>query len=145
MAILHFLEKAYPTTGYCLVPKNLHECANSHEIAELSLQLTHDLDIPHDFRKCHHENMEFFLLSSSKLSLLETRLQKIEKLLHVNKKVHKGPFAGGGFSPSIADICLIPQLRNIEHYGVSLKTTYPALYQLENQCKMHAWFQLTYS
>jgi len=51
-----------------------------------------------------------------------------------------GPFALGTDSPTLADICIIPQLHNAKHlFGVDC-SVYATLIKIERACKDHPWF-----
>jgi glutathione S-transferase len=51
-----------------------------------------------------------------------------------------GPYLLGNFSPSIVDICLIPQLYNARKYGVDVDKDFPQFAAIEQRCASHPWF-----
>ena len=51
-----------------------------------------------------------------------------------------GPYCLGNFSPTIVDICLVPQLYNARKYGVDVEADFPVLAAIDKLCSEHPWF-----
>eukprot|EP00814_Leptocylindrus_danicus_P009677 CAMPEP_0116013970 /NCGR_PEP_ID=MMETSP0321-20121206/6021_1 /TAXON_ID=163516 /ORGANISM="Leptocylindrus danicus var. danicus, Strain B650" /LENGTH=750 /DNA_ID=CAMNT_0003483577 /DNA_START=200 /DNA_END=2452 /DNA_ORIENTATION=+ len=74
--------------------------------------------------------------------VIENGLEALESLI---EKVHRsktslGPFACGGFDPTIADFFIVPQLYNARKYGVDFTKKFPCLINVEKACSRHPWF-----
>jgi maleylpyruvate isomerase len=50
-------------------------------------------------------------------------------------------YLGGTSAPSIADICLVPQMYNANRFGVDL-TQFPTLMSIKANCDAHSCFQV---
>ena len=55
----------------------------------------------------------------------------------------EGPFAAGTVSPSIADVCLIPQLYNANRFGIDI-STFPSLSKVQDVCATPPPFKLAH-
>jgi fumarylacetoacetase len=55
----------------------------------------------------------------------------------------EGPFAAGTVSPSIADVCLIPQLYNANRFGIDI-STFPSLSKVQDVCATLPPFKLAH-
>ena len=51
-----------------------------------------------------------------------------------------GPYSVGSSSPTIVDICLVPQLYNARLYGVDVESDFPELAEIDKLCSVHPWF-----
>lgn len=69
-------------------------------------------------------------------------LTALEKLAapHYNTSAN-AIYLGGTCSPSIADICLIPQMYNANRFGVDL-SQFPTLMNIKANCDAHSFFQV---
>lgn len=69
------------------------------------------------------------------LEALESRVKNVHQ-----SNTTSGPFACGGFDPTIADFYIIPQLFNARKHNVELTKKFPCLVNIENACLQHPWF-----
>lgn len=69
-------------------------------------------------------------------------LTSLEKLAapHYNPSTN-AIYMGGTCAPSIADICLVPQMYNANRFGVDL-TQFPTLMKIKANCDVHSFFQV---
>lgn len=136
LAIIQFLEDAFPERAP-LIPKHPVQRAKVMEMAELINAGTQPL-----------QNV-FFLKQMQEISggavqgpdvakmVIERGLGAVEKLVVVDR----GPYASGSFSPTLADVCIVPQVYNARRFGVDIDTACPRLVQIDKLCADHAWFQ----
>ena len=71
-----------------------------------------------------------------------TRGLKALESLVVNQLAsrHHKSFCLGGFSPTIVDVCLVPQLYNAHLFGVDLPNVCPTLQGIGVGLASHPWF-----
>lgn len=139
IAIIEFLEETYPKPA--LLPANSYERAivrsytqiiasDIHPLNNLRVlnYLTHDLNIDAERKDAWYKHW-----ISAGLSTLEKMIEK-----------HKlsGDFCVG-FVPSMADVCLIPQLFNARRFNCDI-TAYPNLLRIEANCKKISAFEYAY-
>lgn len=72
--------------------------------------------------------------------VIQTGLTAIEALVAQYAPVGSDLYAAGTLAPSIADICLIPQVYNAKRMGVDM-TPFPALSAIAEKCEAMAAFQ----
>jgi fumarylacetoacetase len=51
-----------------------------------------------------------------------------------------GPYCLGSFSPTIVDLCLVPQMYNARRWDVDVEQEFPLLVAIEKKCSDHPWF-----
>lgn len=129
LAIIEFLEEQYPT--HPLLPDNLLLRASIRSFAQHIACEIHPLN---NLRVLNYLNQHFNITEDQKTTWyhhwLRVGFTALEKLLSAND--HQGPFCFGE-SPTLADICLIPQVYNAERFKFPL-TDYPLIQAVNSAC-----------
>jgi glutathione S-transferase len=68
-------------------------------------------------------------------------LTKLEGLVRSAAATGTGAFAAGTSYPTIADVCLVPQIYNAGRFGIDVNTNFPALAKVNALCATHPAFQ----
>lgn len=141
LAIIDFLDEVIP--GARLLPADPVDRAVAREAAELINAGTQPLQNMPLLRQIEK-------MSEGKIVGVEFGARAIQKGLsameHIAMSRHNetanniGPFAIGGFAPTIADICIVPQLYNARLMGVDVQAVCPTLLKIERACATHPWF-----
>lgn len=148
LAIIDFLEEAFPHMGASLLPTDALDRAFCREIAEI---VNSGIQPHQNLSTIEAVNGYTQLKDGSGDELgkelarkhIEVGLGAINKLLHTQrteKDRRVGPYGTGTFSPTIADACIVPQLYNARRFGISLEEMYPVLVEVEESCLAHPWF-----
>lgn len=145
MAIICFLEDTHKEK-YKVFPSNPLTKALALEIAALinsGIQPLQNLTTMRSINtatviKDDHDHEETDGRGFAKASILKG-LQIIEKKVRKAQQLGKGDYAAGTFSPTIADICLIPQLYNANRFGIDLND-FPSLKAIDQLCASHPAF-----
>jgi glutathione S-transferase len=128
LPIIDFLEASFPNQGAKLLPTEPLALAKVREISSV-------LNSPiHPFGGSD----EYF----ERLSM-EKRLVLVESLVrpyHAKSNQSTGPFAIGSFGPTLADICIVPQLQDARMLGIDLDKMCPTLVNVEEACDKIPWF-----
>lgn len=146
LAIIDFLEEAFPKVGSSLLPGGTVERALVREVSEIvnsGIQPFQNLSLM-DIIADVGGNDDGAMIAKI---YIENGLKAIEKIVRGRKYQRgeaSGPFAIGGFSPTIADACLVPQLYNARRFGADLEPMCPSLLEVEAACLDHQWFKLTH-
>ena len=141
LAIIEFLETAFPNRGGQLLPLDPVARAKAKEVAEIVNSGIQPLQ-NQSLRDSMESDVEGSGMKFS-TDVVEKGLASLEVLLAPYHSVDtsSGPFALGTYGPNLADICLIPQIRNARHiFGVDCGS-YPTLLKIEEACKNHSWFR----
>ena len=151
LAIIEFLESAFPNQGGQLLPLDPVARAKVKEVAELvasGIQPLQNLSVRNFVENICEvgSGMQFARTS------IENGLRSLEVLLApyhdvspvgrytVSGNSAGGPFALGTHGPTLADICLVPQLYNARRVFEVDCSRYPTLLKIENACNCHPWF-----
>ena len=130
LPIIEFLESSFPNQGGRLLPIEPLALAKVKEVAAMLNSPVHPYGGP----------TEYFDKTS-----MEKRLLLVEKALDsyhsVNKGENTGPFAIGTFGPTLADVCIVPQLQDARMLGIDLATVCPTLVNIEKACNENSWFK----
>lgn len=136
IAIIEYLNEAYPSPP--LLPEDLYEKALARSFALAIACDIHPLNnlrvlnfITNDLEQSEEKKMEWYH------HWLNMGLASLEKLLTRTYKDTKYSF---GNSPTIADICLVPQMYNARRFSCDL-TPYPLLKNIDSNCQHHPAFQ----
>ena len=138
LAIARFLDDAFPNTKQ-LWPKDPLLSALATEIVEIvnsGTQPLQNVSYLSVLESTSNGTLSGFELGQSAnrkgLGALEKRICGLKRI---------GPFCLGTFSPTIADICIVPQLHNARHrYQLDVDTLFPTLSEVESHCAKHPWF-----
>ena len=128
LPIIEFLESSFPDQGARLLPADPLALAKVKEVASI-------LNSPiHPFGGSN----EYFEKSSmeKRLSLINSELG----LYHSKCNGSTGQFAIGSFGPTLADVCMVPQLQDARMLGIDLEKVCPMLLDIERACNDHQWF-----
>lgn len=148
LAIIEFLEFAFPNQGGKLLPLDPVIRAKVKEVVEvinLKKQPLQNYAVV-DIIDVETGEVEKKTLSTKSVEnglciTLESMLAPYHSSSGDNAtSSSSSPFALGTDSPTLADICIIPQLHNAIHlFGVDC-SVYPTLLKIERACKDHPWF-----
>jgi glutathione S-transferase len=128
LPIIEFLESSYPNQGARLLPIDPLALAKVKEVSAIMNSPIHPFG----------GSDEYFEKSS-----MEKRLSLVEALIkpyHSKDKKGTGPFAIGSFGPTLADICIVPQLQDARMLGIDLEKVCPTLLNIEEVCNENPWF-----
>ncbi len=138
LAIIEYLEEAYPDTPRLLPPGAL-ACARVRALAQAIVCDIHPIG---NLRVLQYLQRELGASEEQKLAWsrhwIEIGFEAIEAMLTANGRA--GVFCGGD-TPSMADCCLIPQVYNARRFGLSL-ARYPTIDAIDAVCrKLEAFAQ----
>ena len=148
MAIVAFLEEAYPHQGASLLPLCPVARAQARELAEMvnaGTQPLQNLSVVKHVDTITPEGGKAFghKFIAAGLEALEARASahlQARAAAVTTSGVLPGAFLGGfSSSPTVADACLVPQLFNARRFSVDL-APYPHLCAVEEACSKHPWF-----
>lgn len=129
LAIIEYLDEKYPTPP--LLPQNIEDKARARAFALMIIADTHPLC---NLRVGNFLVNEFHLSDEQKMQWIQhwitTGLTALEQLLTINKCA--GNFCFGD-QPTLADICLIPQLFSAKRFECDL-AAFPTLTSIEKNC-----------
>ncbi|KAL9189962.1 hypothetical protein ACHAXT_009637 [Thalassiosira profunda] len=141
LAIIEFLESAFPDQGGQLLPHDPVARAKAKEVAEIvnaGIQPLQNFAVVDAI-----ENIRAGKGNEFRRQAMEKGLSSLETLLtacHAQTGERSaGMFAIGSHGPTLADVCLVPQLYNARMFGVDCGL-YPTLSKIEDACKDHPWF-----
>ena len=147
LAIIEFLEFAFPNQGGRLLPLDPVMRAKVKEVVEvidLKKQPLQNYAVV-DIIDVETGEVEKKTLSTKSIEngiciTLESMLAPYHSSSSDNVTSSGGPFALGTNEPTLADICMIPQLHNAIHlHGVD-DSAYPTLLKIVSECSYHPWF-----
>lgn len=135
LAIIEYLDEVHPTPAF--LPENAYEKALVRGIA---LAIAADIHPLNNLRVLKYLTDELAITEEQKsqwyhhwihkgLNALEQRLVALQR---------SGDFCFG-HQPTLADICLIPQLYNAKRFACDL-SPYPTLVRIDNHCRNHPAF-----
>lgn len=135
IAIIEYLNEVYP--DHPLLPTDSFLKAL---VRSFALTIAADIHPLNNLRVLKFLSNEFKISDTDKSTWyqhwIHQGLTALEALL--NKHAYTKDFCFGN-SPTLADICLIPQLYNAKRFQCDL-TAYPTLTRVENNCLMHPDF-----
>lgn len=147
MAIIEFLEDAFPDTGSSLLPPDVGDRALAREMAEVVNSGTQPLQNLSVMKRIDEESGGSMSGKSFARDSIAIGLAVLEKLVstHRSKLVEAaGPYALGTFAPTIADAYIIPQLYNGRRFEVDLPSVCPTLLKVEAIGLEHPWIQVSH-
>ena len=137
MAIIEYLEEAYPATPR-LLPRAALACARVRELAQM---VACDIHPVGNLRVLQYLQRELGASDEQKLAWsrhwIEVGFDAIEAVLASGK--HAGEFCEGD-TPTLADCCLIPQVYNARRFEVPL-ARYPTIVSIDAACARLEAFQ----
>lgn len=137
MAILDFLEEAFPSPS--LLPgsalqrrraREFAECINSGIQPYQNLSLIRQVKVAVLAGESDGRAVDSKELAAATIA---KGLRALEALVATMPR--SGPFAVGTFEPSMADLCLVPQLYSARRYGLDLEATCPTLAAVGRHCE----------
>lgn len=135
LAICEYLEEQYPQTP--LLPG---DALNKALIRQLALLVACDIHPLNNLRVLNYLQGTFSVTDEQKLQWYHHWLKEgfdgYEQLL--NSQGSRGQFSVGD-TPTLADVCLIPQLFNARRFEFDL-SSYPAITAVEQACLAHPAF-----
>mmetsp|Transcript_16747 Transcript_16747/g.31724 ORF Transcript_16747/g.31724 Transcript_16747/m.31724 type:complete len:256 (+) Transcript_16747:26-793(+) len=151
LAIIEFLEEAFPSTEKTLMPQDTVERAHAREIAEIvnsGIQPLQNSSVT-DLIDTLGENCVEWKQGDGQYFAkyyIEKGLRAIESLVmkYRQEKEELGPFMIGTSNPTLADAFVIPQLYNARRFFVDLDNICPTLLKIESECMDHIWFMATH-
>jgi len=157
LAIIEFLEAAYPNQGVPLLPSEPVARAKAKEVAEIVLSRTLPfqsmtrvdcMDTIDEDDADDQENLVFAIknvkvglakLESTLLPFHTLSEEAREKPAAETDSTIGGPYAIGTHGPTLADICLVTQLFDARRLGIDI-SEYPTLKKVNEVCADHIWF-----
>lgn len=138
MAIMHYLEDAHPE-GESIFPADALAKARANQLAEIinsGIQPLQNLGVLRSVTRANivGTDEEVDGRGFAKAAILKG-LSAIEDLITANCAASSfaAPFAAGTTQPTIADICLVPQIYNAGRFGVDM-SAYPSINRVVAQC-----------
>jgi fumarylacetoacetase len=146
LAIISFLEDNHKDK-YLVYPKDVMIKARALEMAEIinsGIQPIQNLGLMRSIKTALIPNDEGAEAETADgrgvaKNAIVKGLAVVEDKVRQAQAAGKGPYAAGTFSPTIADICLVPQLFNANRFGVDL-SAFPALTAVDGLCANHPAF-----
>lgn len=130
MAIIEYLDEVHPSPA--LLPRDAYEKAWVRSVALSLVADTHPLN---NLRVLNYLTQEFHISDDQKRKWYQHWVKK--ELSALEKKLVSDNLTGDfclGDHPTLADICLIPQLYNAVRFNCDL-TGYPTLIRIDTNCK----------
>jgi len=150
LAIIAFLEDAFPGRGGSLLPRDLAARAAAREVAEMCNAGTQPLQNLSVVRKVDaiakaSGASEGGQGAAFAHDAIVSGLVAVEARVVAARAGGLGGGNGGGFclggpAPTLADACVVPQLFNARRFKVDLATVCPTLLAVEEACAGHPWF-----
>ena len=128
IAIMEYLEEICPEPS--IFPESKWERAKCREI---SLAIACDIHPLNNLRVLNYLNSEFGVNQNEKMVWYYHWLSRGFHTLEALLSPHAHPFCCGDY-PTMADICLIPQLYNARRFGFDV-SPYPILLHIEQECQ----------
>lgn len=130
LAIIEYLELAYPGTKK-LLPENVVDLIY---VKELAYDIAMDIHPLNNLRVLNYLTADLHATDAEKNSWYQNWVHKgfsgLEEFLRQNGKY--GRFCLGS-APTLADICLVPQVFNARRFKCNLEN-YPIICSIENNC-----------
>ena len=150
LAVMEFLEAAYPNQGVSLLPSGPVARAKAMEVAEIVLSRTLPFQSVASVDDCLDKENLLFAIKNVKVGLekLEDILSpfhtlsegaKGKPIAETDSTIIGGPYAIGTHGPTLADICLVTQLFDSRRLGINIGE-YPTLKKVNDVCTDHPWF-----
>ena len=144
IAIIEFLEEAFPTKTP-LLPVNPVDRAKARQICQIvnsGIQPLQNVSYLQDLQ----ERSEGRLQAADEARLrIRKGLVALEALVQPCGDDEALCYSLGGFSPTLADAVLVPQLFNAKSfYGMDLEADFPTLNRILLTCLDHPWFAKTH-
>jgi len=149
MAIIEYLEDlaiARTNGSASLFPKNPKTKALSKEIAEVVnsfIQPMQNLCVLRQVKSAvvagTTEEVDGKAWATAQM---KKGLSKLESLILNAQALSTatGSYAAGTASPTIADVCIVPQVYNAGRFGIDVNADYPAIAKVNELCSKHAAF-----
>lgn len=146
MAIIEYLEDiAGNNAGPSLFPRNAATKAVAREMAELinsGIQPMQNLSVLRQVKTAQLIGQEGETNAKGFAGSCMLRgLTKLESLVQNAALTGTGGFAAGTAYPTIADVCLVPQIYNAVRFGFDVDALFPALTKVCALCATHHAFQ----
>jgi maleylpyruvate isomerase len=149
LAIIDFIEEAFPE-GNSLLPSGIIQRTFTRELAEIinsGTQPLSNLGLIQKIDVLTSEEGKGKLLAKEAIEkglyAMEAIVTKHRQALLSGSSV-LGPFLCGTVHPSIADVCVIPQMYGARRLGLDLNSICPTLIAIEQSCLNHPWFQISH-
>lgn len=123
-AILEYLEERYPTLP--LLPTNLELRAQVRALCAIVACDIHPLNNVRTLRMLRGQGLDEASVQAWIVRWIEEGFEVIERLVDTDGFCY-------GATPSLADVCLIPQVYNARRFGVSMDA-YPRIQRIEQIC-----------
>lgn len=145
LAIIEFLDEAYPSSNHeNLLPTNILLKARVKEIAEI---INSGIQPSQNLRILRQVNSIFLIGSGEQsdsrgfaIDSIKRGLLTLERLLSSHDyNINCGHYALGTSYPTLADLCIIPQLYNAKRFGIDI-TNYPLLLTLDKFVSVNPTF-----
>lgn len=137
IAIIEYLDEAYPET-HALLPSGPRERA---QVRELALLVACDVHPLSNLRVMHYLEQQFAAGEESRVAWMRHWMAEgfsaFEEILNTNLATGRYCY---GDEPTMADLCLVPQMYNARRFGLDLEP-YPLLQRIEGNCLQLAGFQ----
>lgn len=135
LAIIEYLDELYPEPP--LLPNDLYQKAL---IRSFALHIAADLHPLNNLRVLNYLTQDLGLSEEAKIQWYQHWIAKglisLEKTLASAEQTHDFCF---GNSPTLADICLVPQMYNARRFSCELDA-YPHLTRIDAHCQKHPAF-----
>ncbi len=137
IAIIEYLDEAYPET-HALLPAGPRERA---QVRELALLVACDVHPLGNLRVMHYLEQQFGADDAARTAWMRHWMAEgfsaFEEILNTNLATGRYCY---GDEPTMADLCLVPQMYNARRYGLDLEP-YPLLQRIESNCLELAEFE----
>jgi len=146
MAIIEYLEDlASASNGMRLFPRDAAIKASAREMAELinsGIQPLQNLAVLRQVKSAQLVGQEGETDGKGFATASMLRgLAKLEALLAQAAAQGTGPYAVGTMYPTIADVCIVPQVYNAERFGCDVAKQFPLLHKINALCSAHPAFK----
>lgn len=133
VTMMEFLDQCFPAKSL-LIPKRPEDKLACSEMVEVLISCAQHSDA--DGKPFADELLRGRRISRG-LAMVETLVVRHRG----ERPTCCGPFCLGTFSPTIVDVCLIPQLAQARQLKVAVEKEFASLFAVEKVCSTHPWFE----
>ena len=142
IAMIEFLDTIFPTSRPLIPRDDPQDMIVATEMVEIINSGIQPLQNAPLVNKLERMSEGKIVANDFAHDIIDRGLHVLEDIIQHRKKTmtYYGPYALGTFSPTIVDVCLIPQLYNARRFGVNVDDKFPLLASIERACSNHPWF-----
>ncbi|GMH88394.1 hypothetical protein TrVE_jg7376 [Triparma verrucosa] len=145
LAIIKFLNRAYPGTLEPSDPVDVGFVEMIAEIINSGIQPLQNFSTCKEITQGSKEAMNGREWGAGKIKVGLDELERLVSARYAGGEAESNSdfCTGPGTPPTVADVCLVPQLYNARRFNVKVED-YPTLLRVEKACREHEWFKASH-